>query len=254
MGVWTSATTKCHLKARLRDRFRLSSPGCRMLRSASRWSRTVHSRFCLRVRVFCCADTHLCWRRCQQDRRSSCSLLSIMCGGTLGSRRLPRLRTAGPVSLVPGGREDTSSRVLGKVLGTTRVVVVSSRFVDGEGGCCRGSTHFFAPAVESFVHSGRWNRWSMVQLPHFVPAAWWRLLIGIRAGNSPNLTCLHCFPQGGLASASLWRLTNPHSRSQGGQASGQASRLRESSIYSAGKVAGSVRRLSTVTLSLRGLG
>ena len=58
---------------------------------------------------------------------------------------------------------------------------------------------------------------------------------------------------GGLAYVSLWELTNPRSRSHEGP-SGQASRLRESSMCTAGKVAGSVRCLSTVTLCLRGLG
>ena len=58
---------------------------------------------------------------------------------------------------------------------------------------------------------------------------------------------------GGLAYVSLWGLTNPRSRSHEGP-SGQASRLRESSMCTAGKVAGSVRCLSTVTLCLRGLG
>ena len=41
---------------------------------------------------------------------------------------------------------------------------------------------------------------------------------------------------------------------QPGGPSGQASRLRQFSMYSAGKVVGSVRGLRMITLSLRGLG
>ena len=79
-----------------------------------------------------------------------------------------------------------------------------------------------------------------------------QLLIHLR-NNFLEVLLLCQFPQGGLAYVTLWGLANPRSRSQGGP-SGQASRLRKSSMYTAGKVVGSVKRLSTVTLSLRGLG
>ena len=59
-------------------------------------------------------------------------------------------------------------------------------------------------------------------------------------------------PQGGLAFASLWGLANPRSRSQGDRRDKLS--LTWVPMYSAGKVAGSVRRLITVTFSLRGLG
>ena len=79
------------------------------------------------------------------------------------------------------------------------------------------------------------------------------MMPSIRATITGNVSDVYNFPQGGLAYVSLWGLANPRSRSQGGP-SGQASRLRESPMYTAGKVAESVRPLSTVTLSLRGLG
>jgi hypothetical protein len=124
-----------------------------MLRSSSRWPRTVCTRFCSRVCVFCCADIHIYRRRCSPERSFLSTCSSRICGGILGCHRL-RLRTAGPVSQIPVAN-DTSSRVLGTLRGSNKIrlavvgfsksIYYDSSFVTKvKGGYYRDSAHLFA--------------------------------------------------------------------------------------------------------------
>ena len=87
---------------------------CRTLGSASRWPRTIRTRICSLVSVFCYGDTRLCRPQCPRGRTPASPYRWQKCGWSPCRRRLPLLRTAGPVSLHPFARRLTLVRPVSK--------------------------------------------------------------------------------------------------------------------------------------------
>lgn len=100
MGVWTSTTVKRHLKAHLRDRFRLIAMvpyvAIRVPLAANSSYSFLFTAPCILLRGY----THMS-APVSLERRFLSTCPSRICGGMLGRRRLPCLRTGGPVSRIP---------------------------------------------------------------------------------------------------------------------------------------------------------